>query len=317
MSSKPTVISLFAGGGGSSLGYRAAGFQELLAVDFNKIAARHFKINLPNVPVLEKDIRIISTDEIKEYLNGTLLDVLDSSPPCQGFSISGKRVVIDPRNWLFNDVIRIAMEVKPKILLIENVPGMICGAMKKVFDVLIGRLQQQLPEYSIVVKLLNAANYGVAQSRLRLIIIAVRDDVIIQWPDKQVMITPGKALLNVTTITPTKMPSKYNYEILKRTKPGHNASEYVKSKSYFNNIKLSPHRPSPTLLVGTLERSVVWHWDNRPLAMEEVRELSGFPEDYQIENYKAGCIVYGNAVLPPFMQAIATSMRETLSKGRS
>src|SRR3990167_6277348 len=98
-----TVISTFAGCGGSSLGYKLAGFKELLAIDFDKNAVETFKLNFPDVPVWQEDITKVASFDMLSFtgLKKGELDVLDGSPPCQGFSMAGKRKVSDPRNKLF------------------------------------------------------------------------------------------------------------------------------------------------------------------------------------------------------------------------
>jgi DNA (cytosine-5)-methyltransferase 1 len=101
----PTVISLFAGGGGSSLGYTMAGYRELLAVEWDGYAAQTFRMTFPDTPVWEGDIASLSIEEVLS-LTGLVsgeLDVLDGSPPCQGFSTGGKRVLSDHLNTLLTE----------------------------------------------------------------------------------------------------------------------------------------------------------------------------------------------------------------------
>ena len=95
MSGKPTVISTFAGCGGSSLGYKWAGFQELLAIEWDDNAVETFKLNFPEVPMWKRDMKAVTGKEILDFtgLKPGDLDILDGSPPCQGFSVIGKRDV--------------------------------------------------------------------------------------------------------------------------------------------------------------------------------------------------------------------------------
>jgi DNA (cytosine-5)-methyltransferase 1 len=90
---KPTVISTFAGCGGSSLGYKMAGFKELLAVEWDNNAVETFKLNFPSIPVYHGDIAKLTGKKCMELagIRKGELDVLDGSPPCQGFSTAGKR----------------------------------------------------------------------------------------------------------------------------------------------------------------------------------------------------------------------------------
>ena len=99
---QPKVISVFAGGGGSSLGYYYAGYKELLAIDFDKSSVATLKANF-DFPVWLADIKNIPSYEILKFCKLQVggLDVLDGSPPCQGFSMSGKRDIKDSRNDLF------------------------------------------------------------------------------------------------------------------------------------------------------------------------------------------------------------------------
>ena len=131
----PTVIDLFAGGGGLSEGFSRAGFKTLAAVEKDEMAARTYRLNHPGVPderVIEQDIRSLSPGDLKR-LAGKTLDVLAGSPPCQGFSsvgfrskksLLGYRPEEDDRNHLYETMVEAALVLKPRLFLMENVPGM-------------------------------------------------------------------------------------------------------------------------------------------------------------------------------------------------
>lgn len=175
----PTVISTFAGGGGSSLGYSMAGYRELLAVEWNNNAIETFKLNFPNIPVYHGDIAKLSVKECMELARLSKegeLDLLDGSPPCQGFSTAGKRILNDPRNELFREFIRLLRGLKPKVFVMENVPGLVKGKMKLVFAEIMRELKAS--GYQVRCKKLNAMYFYVPQSRERLIFIGVRNDLI-------------------------------------------------------------------------------------------------------------------------------------------
>ena len=125
----PTVISTFAGCGGSSLGYQMAGFKELLAVEWDNNAVETFKLNFPDVPIYHGDIARLTADECMELsgIGKYELDVFDGSPPCQGFSTAGKRKFDDPRNSLFIEYARLLNDLQPKVFVMENVTGMVKG----------------------------------------------------------------------------------------------------------------------------------------------------------------------------------------------
>lgn len=122
----PTVISTFAGAGGSSLGYSMAGFRELLAVEWDDNAIETFRINFHDVPIYHGDITKLSVEQVLRMtgLQSGELDILDGSPPCQGFSTAGKRQLDDPRNQLFREYVRILRGLRPKVFIMENVSGM-------------------------------------------------------------------------------------------------------------------------------------------------------------------------------------------------
>lgn len=169
-----TAIFLFAGCGGSSLGYKWAGFKEILAIDFDRNAVETFKLNFPEIPIWEKDIKEIKGTDILNFCNIQKgeLDVLDGSPPCQGFSMAGKRNVYDKRNDLVLEYIRLVDELQPKVFVMENVSGMIKGTMKGLFKEYMLKMKEL--NYEVKCKLMNAKYYNVPQSRERLIWIGIR-----------------------------------------------------------------------------------------------------------------------------------------------
>jgi DNA (cytosine-5)-methyltransferase 1 len=173
----PTVISLFAGAGGSSLGYSMAGYRELLAVEWDANAVETFKLNFPGVPVYHGDIAKLSVEDVLEQtgLQPGELDVLDGSPPCQGFSTAGKRDMADDRNQLFREYVRLLRGLRPKVFVMENVSGMVKGKMKLIFVEILKELKAS--GYKVSVRLMNAMYFHVPQSRQRLIFIGVREDV--------------------------------------------------------------------------------------------------------------------------------------------
>jgi DNA (cytosine-5)-methyltransferase 1 len=177
------VISLFAGCGGSSLGYSMAGYRELLAVEWDKHAVETFRLNFPGVQEWQGDIADLSVEECLRItgLQPGQLDVLDGSPPCQGFSTAGKRKMDDGRNQLFREYIRLLRGLQPKVLIMENVSGMVKGKMKLIFVEILKELKAS--GYHVSARLMNAMYFGVPQSRQRMIFIGVREDL---WNSIQV-----------------------------------------------------------------------------------------------------------------------------------
>jgi site-specific DNA-cytosine methylase len=172
-----TYISTFAGCGGSSLGYKWAGGRGLAAVEFDANAVATYRANFPDTPVIDRDIAKVTAEELMEVarIGVGQLDILDGSPPCQGFSTAGKRVITDPRNSLFREYVRLIEGLQPRVFVMENVSGMVKGKMKLVFREVM--LALKATGYDVRCKLLNAMYFNVPQSRERLIWIGVRPDV--------------------------------------------------------------------------------------------------------------------------------------------
>ena len=171
------LISLFAGCGGSSLGYRAAGYDIRLSVEWDEGAAETYRDNFPTTPVYQGDIGDLSIEEAIK-LSGIQpgeLDVLDGSPPCQGFSSAGERKFSDDRNQLFREYVRLLEGFRPKAFIMENVSGLRKGKMKLMFAVMTKALKEC--GYRVSCRELNAWWYGVPQTRTRLIWVGIREDL--------------------------------------------------------------------------------------------------------------------------------------------
>lgn len=170
-----TSVDLFCGAGGITEGFRRAGFQCLYANDINEWAIETFRANHPTTLADNRPIEEVDASMLRKELGlrkGTL-DVLVGGPPCQGFSINApERFLEDPRNSLFRHYMRFLDEFEPKALLFENVPGMLSIGDGIIFDRIIGALEQH--GYSVSVKILFAAHYGVPQERWRTIILGSR-----------------------------------------------------------------------------------------------------------------------------------------------
>lgn len=127
-----TAIDLFAGAGGLSLALQDSGYKILMANEINPRFAETHKYNFPNVPLIQKDINEVTSTDLKEIIGNQEVDLVVGGPPCQGFSVFGKRRFVntqeydphkDPRNFLVYQYIRIVKELKPKFFFMENVKG--------------------------------------------------------------------------------------------------------------------------------------------------------------------------------------------------
>lgn len=185
-----TVISTFAGGGGSSTGYKLAGGNVLVVNEFVDAAVDTYKENYPDTPVIKDDIKKLTGKDFLELakISKGELDILDGSPPCSAFSIAGKR----EKGWdktkkysddkqveniedLFFEFIRIANDIQPKIIIGENVAGITMGEAKEYYNRIINEFSNI--GYEAVGKVLNSADYGTPQARQRCFFVAIRNDI--------------------------------------------------------------------------------------------------------------------------------------------
>ncbi len=180
-SNKPKIVDFFAGAGGLSCGFTQAGYKVCFANDFEDVCVRTYRYNHPELPsncVLKEDIRKIVSN-IDDYVKEDI-DVVIGGPPCQSFSSANQRRVIDdPRNELYKYYIEAIKKICPKIVVMENVKGMLSVANQVVEDYQAIKIEKNGKEYTydVAYRLLNSMNFGVAQSRERLIYIAVRNDI--------------------------------------------------------------------------------------------------------------------------------------------
>lgn len=171
----PTLVSLFAGAGGSGTGYRMVGYDARLAVDFWDRAVETYRANWGEDSAMQADVSQLTAADVLRAagLDVGELDTLDGSPPCQGFSTAGKRLVDDPRNQLFVHFARLVKDLRPRSFVMENVAGLVKGVMRPAFRAMTEHLRKQ--GYDVRCKLLDASWLGVPQTRQRLIWIGSRD----------------------------------------------------------------------------------------------------------------------------------------------
>ena len=211
---KFTVISTFAGGGGSSTGYRLAGGKILAINEFVEEARNTYSANYPSTPILPDDIKKLTGQDFLDLvgLKKGELDLLDGSPPCSAFSVAGSmcrsegathsdgwgktKIYSDGKSVeniedLFFEFIRVAKDIMPKVIVAENVKGLTIGEAKSYYH----RITNELEAigYYVSSKVMNASYHGVGQNRQRVIFICVREDIAEQ---------AGLTFLNIHSIFP-------------------------------------------------------------------------------------------------------------------
>ncbi|ELI5740133.1 DNA cytosine methyltransferase [Vibrio fluvialis] len=197
------ILDLFCGAGGFSLGFEMAGFEVVAGVDIDEWATDTFRANHPNAKVLKADISQFSDQEIIQKFGDLNIEVIVGGPPCQGFSIANKNAgdPKDPRNSLFRDYLRVGKLLQPRMLVMENVPGLIkakTGDGEKVIDIIESELTQL--GYHVYHKLLEAVDYGVPQIRKRVVVVASKVALENPFPQKTHSVKPVEGLKQTPTL---------------------------------------------------------------------------------------------------------------------
>lgn len=170
---RPVAVELFAGGGGMAAGFSAAGFRPAIAIEWDREAAQTYRMNHPGTVVVEADARTVTDRHIKRLApSAGRPDIIIAGPPCQGYSVAGKREPHVDKNTLFHEVTRLAVKLRPRLIAIENVPG-----IRKVGGISFSKTvlhELQLSGYAAEEHLLRACDFGVPQLRRRIFFLAKR-----------------------------------------------------------------------------------------------------------------------------------------------
>lgn len=176
------AIDLFSGAGGLTIALKNTGYKVLLANEIDPTFSETHRYNFPDVPLIQKDIRELTGEELKRVLDGKEVDLVVGGPPCQGFSVFGKRRFVntqgydprqDPRNFLVYEYIRIVEALKPKFFFMENVKGF-TNLDNGLFVEEVKKQFKKLGYHNIWCQIVCAADYGVPQERYRMFMIGNR-----------------------------------------------------------------------------------------------------------------------------------------------
>jgi DNA-cytosine methyltransferase len=166
------VLDLFCGAGGLSKGFEWAGYNIISANDNSSAACLTYRKNHPKTKLVEGDITQKNTkNELFKTIKNEKIDIIIGGPPCQGFSYAGKRLVDDPRNFLYKEFVEIVKKIKPSVVLIENVEGILTSNNGKTFQSI--KENFRLLGYNIEGRKMYAAKFGVPQKRKRVVIIGL------------------------------------------------------------------------------------------------------------------------------------------------
>lgn len=236
------VIDLFCGAGGSSSGFKLAGFHLVGALDINAAAAKTHALNFPKCTTIVGDITAISPKEFSERIGGKRVDIVIGSPPCQTFSSLsqgkmkslGKDIKLDIRNYFYKNYLDYVTYFKPKVFLMENVPGFQTKYKGEIFHDLLQYIKEQLPEYRVQHAVLDAKEYSVPQSRRRLFVCGYLKEYEFSFPTEnrefcsegQKVVTVADAFSDLPNITddwrldavPYKGSAANRYQTMMRAK---------------------------------------------------------------------------------------------------
>lgn len=176
------IIDLFSGCGGLSYGFHLAGrYQTLLGIDSDAAALETFKQNHNGSKILCTDITEVTEEKIREIIGPKPIHVIIGGPPCQGMSLAGPRKFHDPRNKLYLSYIRLVKEIQPQAFVIENVPGLVSLFKGAIKDSILEEFDKL--GYDVTYQLLNAADYGVPQTRKRVFFVGLKKNQHFTFPD--------------------------------------------------------------------------------------------------------------------------------------
>lgn len=339
-------ISLFAGGGGSSTGYKIAGFDILMASEFIKNAADTYRANHPTTHVIEKDIRETSGDEILNMINMKRgeLDLFDGSPPCAPFSLlsrnrEGKKGNIVKYSEtkqrvddLYDEYVRLVLEIQPKVLVSENVEGITKGAAKKFLYSNI--LEPLSKDYNLEYKVLKAKYLGVPQNRPRFILIGVRKDLgnspAFPQENKNDVISVREAWDGMVQDEDQRQmlidKCLYYYDkqymiiskIPKNPKKSIDGSYVFNgARKNFNMIRISYDNPANTITSRAWEiafGSGLYHpEEDRKLTIPELKRIHSYPDDYILTgSYEKQYERIARSVPPLMMASVANTIKKEI-----
>lgn len=337
------AIDLFSGCGGLSLGLKEAGFVVTAAVEIDRKAQETYRLNHPKVRLYSQDIRELDPADVLREANMKPgeLDLLAGCPPCQGFSRlrtkNQRTSVKDERNNLVADFLRFVEVMKPKTIMLENVP-----ALAKDNRFLKMRRELHALGYETEVHILDAADYAVPQRRKRLIMLASNVHTPLIADKASVRITVREALdglgspksthdalhalgenrskevRELIALIPknggsrTDLPEKYQLECHKRSNGFRDVYGRMSWDQVAPTITSGCHNPSKGRFLHPSQ--------NRTITLREAAILQGFPREYRFKvdhGKESIALMIGNALPPPFITAHARALRKGLEEART
>lgn len=309
---KPTVIDLFSGCGGMSLGLEKAGYDIVYANDLNGDALETYQYNFPHVFIEQGDITKIDPHDVAKKIKRNHVDVIVAGAPCQGFSTSGKRNPDDPRSKLFLQIIKFLNVFRPKIFVMENVSGLLSMEKGNTIKTITEHFKQS--GYHVTYRILSAAEFGVPQMRNRVFIVGsskiIPENKIFPKPNTKIPISVKEAISDLSFLGLadssnrylSKPKSAYQKKMRNGSKKLHNhesANHSTRIQKRFSMVppgldgrnalkisdtnkrdyyRLHPNKTSRT--ITTLPEDLIHYEKNRIPTVREMARLQSFPDRF-------------------------------------
>jgi DNA (cytosine-5)-methyltransferase 1 len=318
---KFNFIDLFCGCGGLTQGFLQAGMNPVGSVEVVEVAANTHKLNFPKCKCYNGDIKDLNPTE---YFENKKIHLVIGGPPCQGFSVAGKRDPNDPRNKLFYEFVRVVNEIKPWYIVLENVPGILTMKKGKVKDTILYEFAN-IGYTNMSVSVLESANYGVPQFRPRAIFIANRFGLPNYYPSPQLFkeeYVPIEAA--ISDLSPDVPDPEINHEWTKHSKEFmERLSKVPPGGSLYKKFLDAFKRQYPGLPSMTIKENHggthIHPYLNRCISAREMARLQTFPDSFFFTgSMKKAMWQIGNAV-PPLLgenigKAVITGLNRIVNK---
>lgn len=314
------VLDLFCGCGGMTKGLEDAGLNIIAGIDIWDKAIESYTKNFKHLGICE-DLTKLSPEQFQELYNkdNKLIDIIVGGPPCQGFSMAGKRDKKDSRNSLFMEYVKYIDYFKPKAFIMENVIGILSMKTKtneKVIDIIMSKFENN---YNCVLCKLYASDFYVPQNRRRVIIIGIRRDLnIIPEEPKPKLLKNNKIPVGNILLPQNEIDSKYY--LSKKAIDGiiRRKEECLKNGKGFGAQFLQLNKPSYTISARYWKDgydALVKYDDDtiRRLTITELKRIQTFPDDFEIVGSNKEIIMQiGNAVACKFAKYLGKHLIKTL-----